>query len=49
MDLDTVLAMGGLILATNAPFYVLSLQNYRVLSWIRNNCPECIRAGEIET
>lgn len=45
MDLDTVLTMVGLIAATNTPFYLLSLQNYRVTAWIRANCPECIQRG----
>ena len=46
MDIETVIAMGGLILVTNAPFYFLSLQNYRVLEWIQQNCPACIRRDE---
>jgi hypothetical protein len=46
MELDTVLVMVGLVMATNAPFYVMSLQNYRLLSWIRGNCPACIRRGK---
>jgi len=45
MDLDTVLTMVGLIAATNTPFYLMSLHNYRVLAWIRTNCPECIQRG----
>ncbi len=43
MDTETVLAVAGLILATNAPFYILSLQNYRLISWIKQNCPQCIQ------
>ena len=41
MDLDTLVAICGLMVATNAPLYLLTLNNYRMLSWIRSYCWRC--------
>jgi len=44
MDIDTVLAIVGLVAATNSPFYLLTLQNYRLIAWIKTHCPQCIKS-----
>ncbi len=43
MELDTIIAIAALVMAMNAPFYYMSLQNSKWLGWIRRNCPMCIR------
>jgi hypothetical protein len=45
MEIDTLLVLVGLVLAMNAPFYIMSLQSYRTIAWIRANCPACIGSG----